>query len=255
MNLEKDCVIGIVGGMGPHSGLTLFSSILSQTKASADQEHLSVLLMSFPKHIVDRTLFLDGSLRTNPAFNIVKIIKKLEDAGAKIIGIACNTSYSDEIYNIILQELQDIKSKVKLINMPAETCNYIKENHSQSRRIGLMTTNGTYKSGVYINLLTKLGYSVVVPEYKFQDEVIHRIIYDPNFGIKSHPDKVTTEVMGLLNQTMKFFKEKNTDIIILGCTDLSVIIDKINPKDMIIVDSTKVLAKALVREATKINSY
>ena len=98
--------IGIVGGMGPHSGTALFNLILDNTPARADQEYPSMLLASFPGAIPDRTLFLTGEEKTNPAYGIAGMIGKLYQAGATVIGIACNTAYSPAIYDVILTELQ-----------------------------------------------------------------------------------------------------------------------------------------------------
>jgi aspartate racemase len=250
MYLNKDRVIGIVGGMGPEAGISLYNKILSYTKATTDQQHLSVILMSFPKYIVDRTLFLEGKTGINPGVTIAKIIRKLEKSGAKVIGIACNTSHAPEIYSIIVDDLHAAGSRVKLLNMPDETCKYIKKNYSNVRRIGLMTTNGTYKSGIYRKILENYGYDVVIPDSLFQEEVIHNMIYNELFGIKSNPNKITNQVKVLMDKSLLFFKERESDAIILGCTELSLVFKKRIVNNMQIVDSSDAFACALVREAT-----
>src|SRR5580692_3474987 len=121
MTLHEDNVIGIVGGMGPLAGSALFNSITRQTRASEDQQHLSVILMSFPKHIRDRSDYLTTTSGRNPAYAIVEVISRLERSGGKVIGIACNTSHAPAIYNIILQEIERMNSRVRLVNMPLET--------------------------------------------------------------------------------------------------------------------------------------
>jgi aspartate racemase len=249
MNNLNDKIIGIVGGMGPRAGLEIFNYIINHTSTSIDQEHLSVILMSFPKQLVDRTLFLEKKISVNPAFNISKIIIKLENAGAQIIGIACNTSHSSAIFDVILAELRERNSKVKLLNMPFEVCNYLNNSYSYVNRVGLLTTNGVYKSEVYKETLENLGFNVIVPDYKFQNDVIHRMIYDEKIGIKSVSNKITAEVHSLMKRALSFFKEKNTEAIILGCTEFSLVIKEKLIDDMIIVDSSEVLAKALIKEA------
>src|SRR6187402_3337971 len=103
--MEHNKVIGIVGGMGPQAGAALFNDILRQTNAMTDQQHLSTILMSFPGDIADRTAFLEGEPVVNPAFVIAQVIKKLENAGAEIIGMACNTSHAPEIYDVVTEQL------------------------------------------------------------------------------------------------------------------------------------------------------
>ena len=250
MDIEGDPVIGIVGGMGPEAGLALFNKILLHTDARTDQEHLSVMLMSFPKHIADRTLFLEGRVSANPAYSVARVLEKLQNAGSKVAAIACNTCHAPAIYNTILEELDRIHCSIKLVNMPFETCRYIQEHHAQVHRVGVMGTNGTYKAGIYEHLLKACGYEVVVPDFGFQNEVIHRMIYDPEFGIKANLNSITRETKLLMDKALAFFKQKKASAIILGCTELSLVTanDEVST-DMIVVDSIDALALALIREA------
>lgn len=248
--ITQDRIIGIVGGMGPQAGIALLDSITSRTQATSDQEHLSTILMSFPSHIVDRTVFLEGQTDLNPAFPIVRIIRKLEKAGAGVVAIACNTAHAPRIFNVITDELQKAGSSIELLNMPYETCRYIRNNYIHASRIGIMATNGTYRSGIYSNLLRSWGYEVILPDYDFQDNVIHKMIYDPHSGIKAKPaGTITPEASLLLNKALCFFRDKNTDVLILGCTELSLIPASAFDAGFPVVDPTDVMALALIQAA------
>lgn len=251
MTIHNDNIIGIVGGMGPKAGLNLFDKILKHTDAATDQDHISVILASLPKYIIDRTQFLEGETDINPAINIAKIIRKLENSGANIIGLACNTSYAPEIYNAIKQELKVIKSQIKLVHMPVETCRYLTENYPDFSKIGLMTTNGTYKSGLYKKLLENLGYNVILPDNEFQDNVIHRLIYDEEMGLKAYPDTKREEQNKLLAHAMEFFKKHKAEAIIIGCTELSILMNEQYIENILIIDPAEILAMKLVKEARK----
>lgn len=248
MRLDKDQVIGIVGGMGPEAGIALYDSILKQTEATVDQQHLSVVMMSFPGYIVDRTKYLEGETDVNPGYNIARIISKLEESGAGIIGIACNTSYAAPIFKVIKDELYNLKSDVRLLNMPEEVCSHILSCHPENRRIGVMSTNGTWKCGIYEKLLKDNGYETIIPEFEFQNNKIHRMIYDPVYGIKANPQQITADVESLLEEVLLYFRENGADAIILGCTELSKVLNSNRVGDMLIVDSTKVMAAALISE-------
>src|ERR1700722_10992728 len=184
--MEQNRTIGIVGGMGPQAGNALFESITRQTAAACDQQHLPVILMSFPELIADRTAFLEGRGVENPAFNIARIIARLECGRASIVGMACNTAYVSAIYEVILSELDRNQVRVELLHMPLEACRYIGETLGDSCRVGLMATNGTYRSGVYREAAYTQGFELLLPDPVFQQEVIHRMIYDPRFGIKAN---------------------------------------------------------------------
>ena len=250
--MNKHRTIGIVGGMGPEAGILLFRSILAHTKASTDQDHLSVLLMSCPGEITDRTEYLEGIAAVNPAYSVAEVIKKLDGAGAVVIGMACNTVHAPEIFNVITEELRMAKCRVQLLNMPLETCRYLQEHHPQVRRVGLMATVGTYKTGLYKNTLRQLGYEVVIPEPDFQRNVIHRMIYDPEFGLKANANHVTLKAVARMDAAVRFFEEAGAEAIILGCTELPMVLagSKCTYQSPLI-SSTDALALALIREATE----
>jgi aspartate racemase len=235
--------------MGPLAGNALFNSITRQTKALNDQQHLSVILMSFPGDITDRTAFLEGESNDNPAFKIAEIIKKLEVAGAGIVGMACNTAHAPEIFSVLLNELNKINCRIRLLNMPMETCSFIKKMFPSGARIGLMTTNGTYRTGIYKNLLQQASYEVIVPDFQFQNEIIHKMIYDEDFGLKSVSAHIHPRINGLVKKALCFFKKNRADAVIIGCTELSMVLQAPVADGMQMIDSTEVLACALIREA------
>lgn len=65
--MRQDERIGIVGGVGPHAGLDLTRKLFDQTRAEADQEHLPVMLYSFPDRIGERRPSCSARPRTIPA--------------------------------------------------------------------------------------------------------------------------------------------------------------------------------------------
>lgn len=243
---EKEKIIGIVGGMGPRAGLALHEAILNQTNAKNDQDHLCVAHLSFSKFVEDRTKYLEDRTLENPAHSIVKIIQLLNNSGASIIGIPCNTSHVPAIFNTIQAGLLNKGIKVNIKHMINETANYAKANFSQVKKIAVMSTNGTYKSGIYNKALQQKGFEVFIPEKQIQDKVIHRMIYDPEFGIKSTAT-VKAPVEDLLNEALHYFKENKVEAVVLGCTEFS-LVPKDKFKSLYTIDSVEVLAKSLVSE-------
>jgi aspartate racemase len=248
---KSDPIIGIVGGMGPQAGAALFNSILRNTSAAKDQQHLSTILMSFPSDIVDRTAFLQGQVDINPGYAVAHIILQLEKAGASIVGISCNTCHSPKIFDLIVRQLQTQGSRVILLNMPLETCKGIAETYPHARKIGLMATTGTLLSGTYHRLLTRMGYEPIIPDAGFQQEVIHRMIYDPKSGLKATAGAITGNVNLLAKKAMGYFRSRNADAVILGCTDLSVLLEEPRAKELPLIDSTESLGKALIKAAKR----
>lgn len=249
MSEQKKKVIGIVGGMGPEAGLALGTYVLKNTPARTDQEHLSMVLMSYPEYILDRSEFLLGKPIDNPAGEIWKVIQKLELAGAEVIGMACNTAHAPPIFELIQEKLLRQNSDISLLNMPEETCRHIKQNYPQAAKIGVMSSNGTYHAKIYTDRLKNFGFEPIVPCFDFQNNIIHRLIYDPHFGIKANPIAPTEKAKELLNKALRFFKKSRTELIILGCTEIPLILPGEVAHGMVLVNSSNILAKALVKEA------
>jgi aspartate racemase len=247
--MKDEKVIGIVGGMGPEAGLGLFRHILAHTPARTDQDHLPVVLMSFPGQLADRTAFLEGKHVMNPAYMVADIIGRLEHAGAGVAAIACNTCHAPAIFHVIENELASAGRNIKLLNIVDESCRHLREQYPQLKRIGIMTTNGTYRSGVYSDLLAQWGYEVVVPDPVFQNDIIHRMIYDPRFGVKAIPNRITTQTSALMNRALRYFVRERAEAVILGCTELSLLTLRETENHLLIIDSTEILARALIREA------
>src|SRR5512139_4045747 len=115
-----DEVIGIVGGIGPYAGLDLNRKIFEQTAAVRDQDHLSVLMLSWPRDIPDRSAFLLGESVEDPAIGIVKCLRVLEQAGATVAAIACNTAHSPRIINAVHDALRAGGHHIEVVNMIRE---------------------------------------------------------------------------------------------------------------------------------------
>ena len=78
--MRQDKRIGIVGGVGPHAGLDLTRKLFDHTRAETDQEHLPVMLYSFPDRIGERPAFLLGKTVDNPGEAIGDIMAELAEA-------------------------------------------------------------------------------------------------------------------------------------------------------------------------------
>ena len=247
-------MIGIVGGMGPFAGLNLVECIHDQTNAKTDQDHLSVALLSCSSQIADGTSFILGETSINPAFGIADVIEKLYNIGAKIISMACVTAFSDVIYNVLLDELHKRKIKVIMVNMLNETCLYLKDHFLHLNKIGILSTTGTYKTGIYYKMLSKIGMEVVIPKLEFQEKIIHNCIYNSDFGIKSTGSKISPEALKLFNQAIEYFKNDGVDYILLGCTEFSYLVSRSEMENKLFIDPIKIMARKLVVEEKK-HSY
>lgn len=240
-------MIGIVGGIGPYSGIDLLKKVFDNTLAGSDQEHLDAVLISASSKICDRTEYILGKITENPAYAIAEVIHKLHNAGAVVAGIPCNTAHSPIIFSVIQSELKKSEDAIVVLNMIEETALYLHAHHSGITKVGVLSTTGTYKSKIYNNALQSKGFEVIVPSLEMQEDLIHPAIYHPDYGIKSKSNPVHPQARRNLMEGFSFCKQHGAQAVILGCTEIPLAISEEKIDGMSIIDPTAVLARALIR--------
>ena len=239
-------MIGIVGGIGSYAGLDLMRKICDLSGARSDQEHLPMSMISIPHKIPDRSKFLLREIDGNPADGIAEVVHTLFAAGARVIGIPCNTAHAPQIFEKVKTSLPP---GCTLVNLVEEVGRYIVEHHRRVSRVGVLATNGTYFSNIYDDVLKRFGLHVILPDIEIQTGLIHPAVYDPGFGIKSFSSPVTQKATADLRAGISHLKEKSVEIIVLGCTEIPLAIQAPGDDDCPFVDATSVLARALIRES------
>ena len=194
----KDC-LGIIGGVGPLASSYLYEMITKNTKATSDQEHLDIILLSHAS-IPDRTAYILGNSDENPYPYLLEDCKKLEKMGALMISIPCNTSC------YFYEELQK-EVKIPISNIVKNTVQYVKD--KGYKKIAILATLGTLKSRLYQEELERynIEYSCPYPEK------VMEVIYNYVKSGKEVPLDLWNEIT--LNC--------NVDAFILGCTELSIL--------------------------------
>ncbi len=237
--------IGIVGGMGPYAGIDIIRKIFDQTRAKSDQDHLPVSMLSIPHRIKDRTEFLLGKTNENPALFISEVICSLHKGGASVIGMPCNTAHAEPIFKEIVKR---IPKEVKLLNMINEVALYIKEFHPSFVNIGILSTNGTFKAGIYPHYLSKHGLNAIQVTEEIQVENIHPAIYSKEYGIKSNATFISTEAKKRIKLGIEYLVNRGAQAIILGCTEIPLAFKEEKINNIFLIDPAKILARSLILE-------
>jgi len=241
-------LIGIVGGVGPFAGLDLTTKIFTQTLAGRDQEHLPVALLSVPGRIADRTRYLLGRVKDNPASAVTDIILQLEKMGATVVGIPCNTMHADPIFGVIEKNLQEKGSSIRLLNMISEVASFIATEFQGLEKIGILSTTGTWETGIYGRALEGNGLIPVSPLQDAQQQ-IHAAVYDGSYGIKARSHPVTQQARNQLVRGTRHLKDRGAQAIILGCTEISYALPHQMLEDLPLFDATAILARSLIAQS------
>jgi aspartate racemase len=247
--LEQEKMIGVVAGVGPLAGLDLLGKITEQTIAECDQEHLAVVSISQPGEIVDRTAYLLDDSLPNPAVAIAGQLRRLAQMGAQVAGIPCNTAHAPAIFTAVQHHLSTYGGhSVHLLHMIEEVGLFLRQQFGQIKRVGVLSTTGAYQAGIYPQILQPMGFAVVVPSWAEQESLIHPAIYDAEFGIKACGRKSEQARENLL-VGVALLKDAGADAVVLGCTEIPLVIPEPEVDGLAVVDPTLILARALIREA------
>ena len=244
INVRLNKMIGIVGGVGPLAGLDIFKKIIEETIATKDQEHLPVILSSKPHRIADRTAFLLQNSNENPGYALLKIIEELDNSGAEVVAIPCNTAHAPAIFDIITRQLQDSKSNIRLLHIVEETAKFIKSNHPD-KMVGVLSTTGTRDTRLYSDILSNFGISNIAPDDELQP-LVHEAIYNEQYGIKAFSSPVTSKATDNLIQAISALKKQGAQVIVLACTELPLALTEKSYFGIPTVDPNRILARALI---------
>ena len=221
---------GLVGGIGPASTLDYYKGIIDGYRVRTAGDN-------YPQMIIDSLNLAEMySYASNKQWDeftnrLVDSIKNLAAGGAEFAAMAANTAH------IIFDEVNS-QSPLPLISIVDETCKYAQSKNCKS--VVIFGTAFTMSSGLYSNAFAKCGIVAFVPT-EDEQKAIHNIIF-PNLqeGTVLPEDKRT-----MLQIANRIISEKNADPLILGCTELPLII-KENDLDALILDTTQIHIDAIL---------
>jgi aspartate racemase len=220
----------MVGGIGPESTLDYYKGINGGYRARKGGD-------DNPPLIIDSLNLAEMyDLAANkqwPEFTdrLVGSVKNLAAGGAEFAAMAANTAH------IVFEAVQR-QSPIPLISIVEETCKAAQIKKCKS--VVIFGTAFTMSSGLYTNAFAAYGIEASVPTAEEQ-ATIHGIIF-PHLqeGIVLPEEKCT-----MLQIANRMIAEQQADALILGCTELPLII-KEQDLDVLVLDTTQIHIDAIV---------
>ncbi|MGC9165644.1 MAG: aspartate/glutamate racemase family protein [Thermoprotei archaeon] len=200
-------ILGVLGGMGPEASAYFYTLITKLTKAKKDQDHISMIIYSEPT-IPDRTKAFLGK-GPSPVPAMIKAIKLLEQNGAHVIAIPCNSAHH------WINELKN-NTNTKIIDMIEEFTKDVKQ--LNYKKLGLLATTTTVQSKLYEKYLQQHNIQIILPQ---NQEQIMQAIYQIKAGKTKRARKT-------LIKATKELEQKGAQAIIAGCTEIPL---ALKPKD------------------------
>lgn len=225
--MEKETVLGVIGGLGPMATAHFMELVVNMTEAASDQENLEMIIYNFPS-IPDRTGYILGSNLKSPLPGLLNVGHALSRQEVACIAIPCMTAH------YFYRELS-AAIPTPILNGVEETAQHLKE--CGIHRVGIMGTDGTVRSGLFSDALERRGIRPIAPSRERQQDVMHLIYRNVKAGLPPE--------MSRFYGVQQELKEQGAEAIILGCTELSVI-KRNHSIGAGFLDAMEVLARAAI---------
>jgi aspartate racemase len=225
--------IGLIGGMSWESSLLYYRIINETVKEQLGGLHSAESLMYSFDFAQIETLQSEGRWQEATQL-MIQAAQRLEDGGADFVVICTNTMHK-------MAETVQAAIKIPILHIADPTAERIKS--CQYTRIGLLGTRFTMEQDFYKGrLVDKYGLDVLVPDTEDR-EIVHRIIYDELcLGIIKPDSRV------LYQQILDKFAVQGAEAIILGCTEITLLIQQ-EHSPLPVFDTTYIHAVAAVEYA------
>ena len=224
---------GMIGGIGPESTEVYYREIVSRFRTAVGDN-------SYPKLIINSINFkqvvalVTAENWTKLATHLLAEIDTLAKAGADFGFLAANTPH------IVFDYLQ-AQSSIPLISIVESACATAKKLHL--KKLGLFGTRFTMRGVFYPKVFSGAGITLVTPDGEDLNFVHDKYMGELVEGV------VLPETRDeLLRIAQRLKDQAGIDGLILGGTELSLILSEDTACGIAVLDTTKIHVDAVVRE-------
>ncbi len=232
-SLKQIKTIGILGGMGPEASAELYRRILKLCQVShravQDGDYPRIMIFSMAPKGSDETGIKNRDVLLT---EFIDGIIRLTVSGCDFAVLPCNTAHT------FISELKK-HVKIPIISMTEKAVQ--KAAKLKMHRIGLLSSEDSYQEGVYEAQLKQHGITLIKPEIDDRKRITQIILHVMGGKIKKGDKKVLISIINKL-------KKKSAEGVIIGCTELPLVIKK-EESPIKAIDTLDVLAEAAIEEA------
>jgi len=221
--------LGIVGGLGPESTIDYYRRILEEWKRDNPGSSPSIIIDSLD---VDRGLRLVEHDRPALVEYLLASLRRLAAAGADVAAMAANTPH------VVFDDLA-ARSPIPLVSI-VEAC----AEEAQRRdlqRLGLLGTRFTMEGSFYPTVFARRGIAIVSPNDEEQ-----AWIHDRYVGQLLKGDFRDETRDGVKSVIRRLRKDENIDGVILGGTELTLLLSDSVVGGIPALDTTALHVNAIV---------
>ena len=221
--------LGIVGGLGPESTIDYYRRILEECKRDKPASSPSIIIDSLD---VDRGLRLVEHDRPALVEYLLASLRRLAAAGADFAAMAANTPH------VVFDDLV-ARSPIPLVSI-VEACAE-EAQRRDLRRLGLLGTRFTMEGSFYPTVFARRGIAIVSPNDEEQ-----AWIHDRYVGQLLKGDFRDETRDGVKSVIRRLRKDENIDGVILGGTELTLLLSDSVVGGIPALDTTALHVNAIV---------
>lgn len=223
--------LGIIGGIGPESTVVYYRSIVSGFRERSQAGNYPQIIVNS----IDLSRFL-ALMAANDYAGVTEFlvaeVKKLAAAGASIGIIAANTPH------VVFDDVQR-ESPIQLLSIVTATCKAAKR--QGLKRVGLFGTRYTMQGSFYADVFLKEGIELLLPDESEQ------VFIDAKYFDELVKGIVLAETRRrLLAIVERIQNVERIDGLILGGTELSLILGNETAGGIPILDTTSIHVEAVL---------
>lgn len=203
--------IGIIGGLGPEATVDYYRLIVDEYREKTNGQYPEVIIycLNMNQFVVCR-MTVESSDKIKKW--IAHAIEAIHRSGADFALIASNTPH------IVFEELQS-HSPIPLISIVEETCKVA--GHANVKRLALLGTKTTMDSDFYQSVFTKNGIELVTPNEEEKEYINKKLFTEILYN------KIIAKTRNrMLRIIERMIHEEHIEGVILGCTELPLILTK-----------------------------
>ena len=223
--------VGLIGGVGPESTIEYYRFIIeTYRERKQDDSYPSIIINSVD---VNKYVGLATANRFDKfADELVIEIDRLARAGADFAALAANTPH------IVFDELAS-RSKIPLVSIVEATCGKAKS--LGLKRVALLGTRFTMQGGFYQDVFARAEIDLVVPTDEEQAYIHEKYIGELLNNIFT--DETRAGLLAIVDQLRE---RDGADAVILGGTELPLILRGCERDDVKFLDTTKIHVEKIV---------
>jgi aspartate racemase len=229
--VEEMKTVGLIGGVGPESTIEYYRFIIeAYRERKQDDTYPSIIINSVD---VNKYVALATANRFDTFANELVIeIERLARAGADFGALAANTPH------IVFDELQR-RSRIPLVSIVEATCH--KARNLELKRVALLGTRFTMTGGFYQDVFARAGIDLVVPNEEEQTYIHEKYIGELLKNVFA--DETRVGLLAIINQLRE---RAAIEAVILGGTELPLILRGAEGKGVMFLDTTKIHVEKIV---------